>query len=287
MGSSGSSGDSFLLKLDAATGQPVYATYLPGAAAGHQARDVAVGADGSLYVGGTASSVSGFGTSDGFVTKIQEGITVPDAGVLILNNAVGGPAINAAEPDGEPEAVLVFSVERLGGGAGTVSANVVSSDGTATAGADYQPFTTTSILPENRCHADYALLVLDDAQPEPDETCSISLSDVIGGASLGPLAEFEVTILDNDGGGGAILERSIDIRDRVLPTGPAWQAAVDVPWLTLSASSGIGPSTVLVTADPTGLVNGTYSGNITIAANATGSPQIVQVILTITLNPAP
>jgi hypothetical protein len=47
----------------------------------------------------------------------------------------------------------------------------------------------------------------------------------------------------------------------------------DVPWLQLDSTSDVGPSTVTVTADPTGLADGIYVGRITVtASDATGSP---------------
>src|SRR5215469_15456615 len=55
------------------------------------------------------------------------------------------------------------------------------------------------------------------------------------------------------------------------------------PWLAATPTSGSSSGTVAVSVTPTGLAAGTYNGTVTITASgATGSPQIVQVTLTVT-----
>jgi len=54
-------------------------------------------------------------------------------------------------------------------------------------------------------------------------------------------------------------------------------------WLSATPTSGSSSGTVAVSVTPTGLSAGTYNGTVTITASgATGSPQIVQVTLTVT-----
>ena len=48
-----------------------------------------------------------------------------------------------------------------------------------------------------------------------------------------------------------------------------WSASSDVPWLTLDVVSGTAPSTIVVTADPSGIPNGTgVSGHVIVSANS-------------------
>jgi hypothetical protein len=62
----------------------------------------------------------------------------------------------------------------------------------------------------------------------------------------------------------------------------SWTAASNVPWLTLSAASGTAPSSITVSADPSGKAAGTFTGGITITGtNASNSPRTVPVTLTI------
>ena len=62
----------------------------------------------------------------------------------------------------------------------------------------------------------------------------------------------------------------------------SWSGATDSPWLTLSAASGTTPAAIQVTANPTSLAAGTYTGHITITApGLTGSPTVIPVTLTV------
>lgn len=71
------------------------------------------------------------------------------------------------------------------------------------------------------------------------------------------------------------------MRDSVALVGPDWQASVDVPWISLDAYSGSGPSTVTATADPAGLSPGNHTGTITVTANGYAAPQVVRIDITV------
>ena len=68
---------------------------------------------------------------------------------------------------------------------------------------------------------------------------------------------------------------------------PAWQATTDSTWLSLDTYAGTGPATVMVSADPSGLLAGTYTGNVTITADVSGSPQVVAVTFKVSGNMTP
>jgi hypothetical protein len=78
-----------------------------------------------------------------------------------------------------------------------------------------------------------------------------------------------------------VLTAEITISETGAATGPDWQAVTDGSWLTLSQYEGTGPSIVTVSALPWDLAAGTYYGSITVTADVSGSPQTVQVILTV------
>lgn len=76
--------------------------------------------------------------------------------------------------------------------------------------------------------------------------------------------------------------QTLTVRDPNLPTGPVWQATASAAWITVTPTSGTAPSTVNVTTSTQGLAAGTYVGSITVSADAIGSPQVVEVTLTVT-----
>ncbi|OGF57340.1 MAG: hypothetical protein A2Z21_02325 [Candidatus Fraserbacteria bacterium RBG_16_55_9] len=66
----------------------------------------------------------------------------------------------------------------------------------------------------------------------------------------------------------------------------SWQASVDVPWLSLSATTGTAPTEISVSTEIAQLVAGTYQGQITITApDAINSPLTVPVTLTLEAPP--
>ncbi len=72
---------------------------------------------------------------------------------------------------------------------------------------------------------------------------------------------------------------------RVTNTGTgalSWSTTEDAGWLVSTPTSGINSATVTVSADPAGLVAGTYIAPITVSATgATNSPQTLDVYLTV------
>jgi CSLREA domain-containing protein/uncharacterized repeat protein (TIGR02543 family) len=61
-----------------------------------------------------------------------------------------------------------------------------------------------------------------------------------------------------------------------------WTLEETIPWLTLSATAGSGPATIVVSVNLTGLEEGTYNGQITVTApGVAGSPQTVDITLSV------
>ena len=61
-----------------------------------------------------------------------------------------------------------------------------------------------------------------------------------------------------------------------------WSASVSQSWIHASSTNGTTPTNFIVTADPTGLAAGEYSGNITITASGgLNSPQTLSVTMRI------
>jgi BACON domain-containing protein/pre-peptidase len=65
-----------------------------------------------------------------------------------------------------------------------------------------------------------------------------------------------------------------------------WTAAADQPWIAVSPTGGLAPSTLSVDLDPQGLAAGTHTSTVTVASpGAAGSPFTVPVQLTIVSKP--
>ncbi len=109
-------------------------------------------------------------------------------------------AQDVAEPDVACAALLVRS------GLMELPATVRfrTSDGTATAGADYEAANTTVEFAPGQQYAGVAVTVLNDGLVEGQETLFLHLSDPTGGAALGAASNLVAFITDNDAGLGFV-----------------------------------------------------------------------------------
>ena len=95
--------------------------------------------------------------------------------------------------------MLTVDVMRSGGSlGGPVSVDYATSDGTATAGTDYEAATGTLTFGPGEASKSVTVHVTSDAAHEGDETLQLKLSNATGGASLGSPAGATVTIADDD-----------------------------------------------------------------------------------------
>ncbi|MCL4869690.1 MAG: carbohydrate-binding protein [Anaerolineae bacterium] len=76
-----------------------------------------------------------------------------------------------------------------------VVVTVSSVDGTATAGADYEPVNTTVTIPQGQTNGQFTITILQDTEIEPDETVILRLSNA-NISNVGP--DATLTILDDD-----------------------------------------------------------------------------------------
>jgi hypothetical protein len=64
--------------------------------------------------------------------------------------------------------------------------------------------------------------------------------------------------------------------------GTTWAASSNTPWITAIASDSLTPGTLVITANPSGMSEGTYSGSVTVSApGASNSPVTIPVTLAI------
>lgn len=100
---------------------------------------------------------------------------------------------------GESEQVVTFVVTRTDGSTGAVSVAVTTLDGTALAGEDYAEITTTASFADGDTDAKSGnVTIFDDDEHETEETLTLELANVTGGAALGATASATVTIHDDD-----------------------------------------------------------------------------------------
>lgn len=276
----------FLAKLDALGLTLKYATtIMEGGAAWATAAD----AFGNCYFGGIAQgngmatiaaggpplkpSYSGLGF-DGIVVAINDADAL--AGQFQFSAATYTANENGSRVD--------LTVRRVGGTSGEAFVDFSTANGTAIGGIDYVSSMGTVAFADGEDVATISVPLMDDNIYEDTETFTVTLSNPAGGMWPGSPRTATVSIIDDDVAGDR-LTQTFSISDANGSTNMAWTASEALPWLTLSATSGTGPSTVTATVDPTAAVAGNYTGTITVAAEADNSPQTIQVNLSLAIPP--
>ncbi len=135
---------------------------------------------------------------------------------IVDNDAAQQPGTLAIAPAAtsvnEGAGTVTLTVSRTGGSDGVVSVNVATANGTALAGSDYTavPSMTLTFGDGDTTPKSVTVSIIDDSQDENNETFTVGLSGVTGGAALGT-ATSTVTIVDNDvpGPGSSSISGSI------------------------------------------------------------------------------
>jgi len=139
------------------------------------------------------------------------------------------------------------------GGTNAFSVNYRTSNGTATAGADYTGLNGVLDFATNETSKTFTVPIINDTLVEGDETLNLTLSNPSGGVTLGSPSTAVLTIVDNDTACTYSIsesEHTVSPDDTAVkffmdaPSGCAWTAVSDSPsWLTTS-SSGSGDGTI-------------------------------------------
>ncbi|MDA9778114.1 Ig-like domain-containing protein [Rubripirellula sp.] len=128
------------------------------------------------------------GTGQTTVTIIDNDILLP--GVLSLSSATA--SVN------EDAGTLLLTVQRTGGSDGEVTVDYTTNPGTAIAGTDYTTTADTLTFGDGETSKNIVVPILDDTEIDPNETFTVVLSNVQGGASLGTTVTTTVTIVDDE-----------------------------------------------------------------------------------------
>jgi serine protease len=91
----------------------------------------------------------------------------------------------------------VFTIDLSRASTVPVSFNVSTSDGTASAGQDYEARSAAMVIPAGRTRATFVVQVYGDTAPEPTETFSVNLGNAVS-ASIGN-GSGRATIVNDDG----------------------------------------------------------------------------------------
>ena len=118
--------------------------------------------------------------------------------LTILDNDISVQFGAASFSVSEGTSNAVISVTRAGNLGGTNSVTFSTSDGTATAGADYLSQVGTVTFLPGETNKTFTLTILQDTLVEASETVNLTLSLPTGGAVLGTPAVASLAILDDD-----------------------------------------------------------------------------------------
>ena len=91
-------------------------------------------------------------------------------------------------------AAATVTVTRTNGSTGAVSVQYAAGDGTAAAGTDYTAAAGTLNFADGQTTASFTVPILNDAKPDGAETVNLTLSNPLGGASLGTQTTAVLTI---------------------------------------------------------------------------------------------
>lgn len=120
--------------------------------------------------------------------RIDIGAVELNAGTISLTTATTSVAENAG--------TVTITANRTGGSDGAVSVTIATANGTAVAPGDYTGATTTLTWADgDTAPKTLNVTIVNDTEPEGDETFSVTISAPTGGATVGPIATEVVTIL--------------------------------------------------------------------------------------------
>jgi uncharacterized delta-60 repeat protein len=128
-----------------------------------------------------------------FLARIHGG-SIAGAGTLEFTS----PVYEVTENSGQ----AVITVRRRGGTTGEVMVDYQTVAETATPGLDYTNVTATLTFPESETYRSFTVPVANDFIGENSETVGLSLSNLVGGATLGNIPHSTLVILNDDSGVG-------------------------------------------------------------------------------------
>jgi hypothetical protein len=204
----------------------------------------------------TATAIDPNNNTSEFSNAITASVAA-SAGVLQFSSAT----YSASESGGS----ATITVTRTGGTSGAVAVQYATSNGTATAGADYTAKSGTLNFANGETSKTFTVPITNDTLDEDDETVNLTLSNPTGGAALGTPSTALLTVVDNDN------PPALSISDVSTPEGNSG-TKIFAFTVSLSAASGKTVSVHYATANNTALSSSDYqaaSGTLTFAPGQT------------------
>jgi subtilisin-like proprotein convertase family protein len=201
------------------------------------------------------------------------GIIMPIPALASLSSLCGGTPSSvqfsaAAYSVNEDGGTVAITVTRTGGTA-ALSVNYATSNGTATAGNDYQAANGTLNFAANENSKTFNITILDDTSTEGNETVNLTLSSPVG-ATIGTPATAVLNIIDNDvtctyqlnptsnslaaAGGSGLFQVGTS-------AGCAWSTTVSAPFATDNGDAQSAPETVFTNSNPITINDRTANAN--------------------------
>jgi hypothetical protein len=141
-----------------------------------------------------------FSGVDNFSYTITDGSLTANAVVSIDVSASPDDSIEMVLSDifvSEASGQIFVNLQRVGSGIGVVAVNIAATDGSATATNDYVLNDQLVTFADGILQASVAVLIVDDAVFEQDESFLLSISNAQGG-TIGPSSTTTVTIVNDD-----------------------------------------------------------------------------------------
>jgi hypothetical protein len=212
-GNSGTTPFTFTISLSAALGQPVTVNYTSVNGTATAGEDYAAASGTITFAPGEVNKTITIPVSGDTLVEGNETFTINLSGATnaiisigqgsgtILNDDSGGSVQFSLSnyTVNENDGTATITVSRTGGTGSGVTVNYATSNGTATAGADYTAVSGTLTFAANETSKTFTIPITDDTLNEQNETVIITLSNVAGGGLLGPPSTSILTIIDNDG----------------------------------------------------------------------------------------
>jgi Domain of unknown function (DUF1929)/Calx-beta domain len=175
----------------------------------------------------------------------------------------------------EGAGVANITVTRSGDLGTSVSVGYATGNGTATAGEDYTPASGTLTFNAGEVSVSFNVSIREDTLYETSETINLTLSNPVGGATLGASSTAVLTVADNDP------QPTLSIGNASIQEGNSGAANLSFT-VNLSAAGGLNTTVHYATADGTATVaDNDYAAIndtvLTIPAGSTGANITVTV----------
>jgi hypothetical protein len=154
---------------------------------------------GILLVNETTGAVVRINASENTNVALRPKLSIAFSGGTTTTPQPGAVQFSAAAYSvAENGGTATITVTRTAGSNVPIAVNYATTNGTATAGADYTATSGTLTFAAGETSKTFAVAITNDTSVEPNETIHLTLSNPTGGATLGSQSTATLTIQDDD-----------------------------------------------------------------------------------------